>query len=104
MSWDNADDMVTVYRERFRTGLPLWSVYSYRSAEQYERKLEWFSQALRRLPRDWMLLDIGCGVGELLHWCEQPRAYRGVDLVPEFIEHARHRYAGYRFEVCDVLT
>lgn len=56
-----------------------------------------------RLGRKVRVLDIGCGDGKLaaklgLH-CE----YRGVDLSPAYIEHARKIYGGYGdFQVADI--
>ncbi|MGJ9405741.1 class I SAM-dependent methyltransferase [Nesterenkonia aurantiaca] len=49
---------------------------------------------------DGAVIDAGCGPG---HWtnflAEQGTAIRGVDLVPEFIAHARATYAGLGFSV-----
>jgi len=43
------------------------------------------------------VIDLGCGLGELLSWLRQERRftgeYLGLDLVPEFIHHARERFA-----------
>ena len=42
------------------------------------------------------VMDVGCGLGDLLGFLRRERGfmgqYLGLDFVPEFIEHARHRY------------
>lgn len=44
------------------------------------------------------VIDVGCGPG---HWtnflADQGTSIRGIDLVPEFIEHARHAYPATDF-------
>ena len=54
------------------------------------------------------VMDVGCGLGDLLEYLRLQRgftgAYLGLDFVPEFIEHARRRFAdddGARFELFD---
>ena len=43
------------------------------------------------------IIDLGCGLGELLTWLRGERGfagqYLGLDLVPEFVKHARERFA-----------
>lgn len=42
------------------------------------------------------VLDLGCGLGDLLHYLRDRRDFRGeylgLDIVPEFIEHAQRKY------------
>ena len=42
--------------------------------------------------------DLGCGLGDLLGWLRRERGfegdYLGLDLVPEFVAHAREQFAG----------
>jgi trans-aconitate methyltransferase len=50
------------------------------------------------------ILDVGCGMGDLLPYlyakaAGQPFTYHGVDITPEFIEVARQRFAGHEFSV-----
>src|SRR5206468_1241171 len=50
------------------------------------------------------VLDAGCGMGDLLPFLYMKAdnfRYLGVDVNPEFIEIARKRYEGHRFEVGD---
>jgi len=48
-------------------------------------------------------LDAGCGPG---HWTDhltrRGLRVRGIDLVPEFVEHARSTYPGTRFDVASI--
>lgn len=51
------------------------------------------------------VLDLGCGVGDLVSLLPNGVGYLGVDLVPAFIEEGRRAHAGRpdtRFEVCDL--
>lgn len=54
------------------------------------------------------LLDVGCGRGDLLEYLVRRGlrgiAYTGVDLMPEFIELARHRYPHARFFTAEFLN
>jgi SAM-dependent methyltransferase len=53
------------------------------------------------------VLDVGCGFGDLLSYLNgvdnAPAAYTGIDVVGEFVEEARLRHPGSRFEVADVV-
>jgi SAM-dependent methyltransferase len=44
------------------------------------------------------VIDVGCGLGELLGWLRRERGFRGdylgLDLVPEFVRHASQAHAG----------
>lgn len=56
------------------------------------------------------VVDVGSGLGDLLSSLRQSGyrgQYRGLDLVPEFVEHARQRHCldtDARFQVFDALT
>jgi SAM-dependent methyltransferase len=53
------------------------------------------------------VLDVGCGLGDLLQWFRDNDLdvdYTGIDITPVFIEEARKRFSDVRFEVCDLLT
>ena len=50
------------------------------------------------------ILDIGCGFGDIIPFIEEKARhfeYKGVDIVPDFIETAKKRHSGYEFEVGD---
>lgn len=60
----------------------------------------------RRLIEMWgaaasgRLIDAGCGPGHWTqHLAERGADIRGIDLVPEFIDHARATHPGIRFDV-----
>lgn len=53
------------------------------------------------------ILDAGCGMGDLLPYLYGKTSkftYLGVDIAPEFIDVARKRYEGHRFEVGDPFS
>jgi SAM-dependent methyltransferase len=51
------------------------------------------------------ILDIGCGTGDFLDYLAErgihPGFYHGIDLMGSFLEIARERHPGYRFEQAD---
>ncbi|NYJ18176.1 class I SAM-dependent methyltransferase [Nesterenkonia sandarakina] len=79
--------------------------YSRRSTEYIELlgSMAAVHPADRQLVSTWArdagdVIDVGCGPG---HWtnflADQGTSIRGIDLVPEFIEHARHAYPATDF-------
>jgi SAM-dependent methyltransferase len=82
--------------------------YSARAAEYVDvvGSMEAVHPSDRQLVEAWAVaasgrvLDAGCGPG---HWTNHLAGLgvevRGIDLVPEFIEHARATYAGVPFDV-----
>jgi len=104
MAWDDAGQMSAAYRRRYAEGLPLWAVFSYRDAAQYERKLSWYATRLRKAVGSLdSVLDVGCGPGELLERCDLPAGYLGVDVIDEFVNAARTRFPNRRFCQGDLL-
>ena len=52
------------------------------------------------------VLDVGCGLGDLLLWLRDAGVavdYTGLDLTPPMVEVARRRFPGERFEVGSLL-
>jgi len=66
-----------------------------------QRSAEFLAPYLRSGLR---LLDVACGFGSLCEVLPPGIVYRGIDLVPEFIEEARRSYSGPNrtFEVVDL--
>ncbi|GAA1112314.1 class I SAM-dependent methyltransferase [Nesterenkonia jeotgali] len=88
------------------------AAYSRRAAEYIERLglMTAVHPSDRELVSTWAsgvheAIDAGCGPG---HWtnflAEQGVIVRGVDLVPEFIAHARNTYPAVRFTVGDLAS
>ncbi len=53
------------------------------------------------------ILDVGCGMGDLLPYlyAKSPNFnYLGVDIMPEFIQVAKKRYQGHNFKVADAFS
>ncbi len=63
-------------------------------------RFEVLLQALSRPARS--ILDVGCGVGELVAFLDERHIateYRGIDPLPEMVAAARERFPGRRFDV-----
>ncbi len=63
--------------------------------------------AIRRVPRRGTVLDLLCGPGYLLGQLHKKRSdisYLGVDMDPDFIQHATGLYPEIKFEVADAFT
>ena len=96
-------------------------------AEGYQKALEkygispkalqwssWESQAkrLRELVKDIdfegkSVLDVGCGFGDFINYIAAKNInfrYKGIDIVPEFIEFAKNRYSQFEFEARDYFN
>lgn len=55
---------------------------------------------------DVSVLDVGCGLGDLLGWLRMNSCnvcYTGIDIAPAMIETARRRFPDGRFEIRDLL-
>lgn len=53
------------------------------------------------------VLDVGCGFGDLISILSENTMnlqYVGVDVVPEFIEAAKHKFPGYKFLLNDYFA
>jgi SAM-dependent methyltransferase len=87
--------------------------YARRAAEYAERfeSMDNVHPSDRQLVATWadgingQVIDAGCGPGQWTNFLTERRlTARGVDLVPEFIEHARNTYPGIPFEVGSLNT
>jgi SAM-dependent methyltransferase len=55
--------------------------------------------------RDALILDVGCGFGDLRSYLEKrgiPVRYTGLDIQPAFVEEARRRHPGDEFFCADI--
>lgn len=55
-----------------------------------------FALMLRNVPKDASILDIGCGLSDLLAYMRHngfTGKYIGIDIVPEFVERAASKYS-----------
>jgi SAM-dependent methyltransferase len=55
---------------------------------------------------DCTVLDVGCGLGDLLPWLQQRYMnlkYSGIDVTPDLIAQARRRFPSADFRICDIL-
>ncbi len=103
--WNSVSDMVAAYTERLLSDDDMSRVFCYQDPLQYERKLLWYAAVLESLRNDvGSILDVGCGVGELLRHYRPSTTYVGVDVVPAFIERARRNFPDTSFRCANVLT
>ncbi|MEE9525545.1 MAG: class I SAM-dependent methyltransferase [Candidatus Woesearchaeota archaeon] len=85
-------------------------------SEVYERELVYmpYKKSLEAVcdtvcseaPQKGNVLDLMCGPGYLLNQIQSRRndlSFRGVDLDPSYIAHAKEKYSGIKFEVGNVL-
>ncbi|TDL45641.1 class I SAM-dependent methyltransferase [Microbacterium oleivorans] len=84
------------------------AAYAHRAAEYVDAlgSVGAMHHADRHLIEAWgaaasgRLIDAGCGPGHWTqHLAERGAEIRGIDLVPEFIDHARATHPGVRFDV-----
>lgn len=84
------------------------AAYAHRAAEYVDAlgSVGAMHHADRHLIEAWgaaasgRLIDAGCGPGHWTqHLAERGAEIRGIDLVPEFIDHARAAHPGVRFDV-----
>ena len=97
------DEMIKVYCKRIEEyGLGHKSLF-YPNEALHAAKLAHVARILNmEIESTDTVLDVGCGIGDVVPFMP-PCAYRGIDLVPEFVEEARKRYAGLQFDCANVL-
>jgi SAM-dependent methyltransferase len=79
----------------------------HRSVEAQLVRFEVLLDALDSAHHPASILDVGCGVGDLVGYLEQTGRrgpYLGVDLLPDMIDEARRRYPDAEFQVADVAA
>lgn len=79
------------------------------SSVQAQRRL--FERATALLPPSGKVLDLGCGLGDLVSYLDKNgfsyQAYHGIDVSERMVQGARRRFADHKgtsFEVRDILT
>lgn len=94
--------LVSVYTDRVRKlGLSSEAMF-YADTGQHQKKLSHFATLVFNivLPDD-TVLDVGCGFGSLAPLLP-PCTYSGIDIVSDFILHAKSKYPLLDFRVCSV--
>lgn len=79
---------------------------AWRSVHGQELRFENLLEALDEGGGRFSVLDVGCGLGDLVGYLERTGRqvdYLGVDIVPQMVEEARRRHPQARFAVCDIL-
>lgn len=91
------EELVRVYQRRIGEFGYNGRTLFYASEEQHALKLAQYASILHELVSyNDTLLDIGCGYGSLVPFLPQC-VYEGIDLVPEFIQHASARHDRMKF-------
>lgn len=95
--------IVTLYEERLAEAGPTIESMGWRSSEQQLARFRCLLEIGDM--RDRSVLDVGCGLGDIVPHLDRPRSYLGLDLSAKVIRAARRKnpapYASYR--VGDIL-
>jgi SAM-dependent methyltransferase len=96
-----------IYREAWLRHGPGPEALHY-TPEGHQRRLDRLCDILPVAPTALKVLDFGCGMGDLYPLLKGRRPdtvfdYHGIDLVPEFIAHARGAHAQAHFECGNAL-
>jgi SAM-dependent methyltransferase len=82
------------YQRRFAEYGAGYQAVQYSSRETQAARFSVLAQIVEKQDR---IIDLGCGLGDLLAWLRRERGfageYLGLDLVPEFIAQARKDFA-----------
>jgi SAM-dependent methyltransferase len=99
------DPLIEHYRAQFRHFGATHHALLWTSEQAQLRRFRVLCDVIA--PTD-SVVDVGCGLGDLLAYLRRERSftgeYLGLDFVPEFIAHCRARFdadAGARFEIFD---
>lgn len=100
---ETTEDMIRAYQDHIaKHGYGARTLF-YTDEEMHSSKITQYSTLAHRL---WAgqpsVLDVGCGYGKVTPFLP-PCSYRGIDVVPEFVEEARRRNPGCDFQLSDVL-
>lgn len=82
---------------------PRKAVWDGTAAEWAKAKRETTDILATYLRSGMRVLDAGCGIGELVECLPPGIYYTGIDYCKGFVETARQRYPGRRFEVDNLL-
>jgi 2-polyprenyl-3-methyl-5-hydroxy-6-metoxy-1,4-benzoquinol methylase len=66
-----------------------------------EQRINWIGVATQYVEPNSSVLDVGCGTGLMVETLPEGVDYYGIDLNEEYLEEARSKYPGYRFEARD---
>ena len=94
----------THYEDRIDPRREGWDVLDWASARTQKRRFEILLENVDLHGRS--ILDVGCGVGELLGFLQDKGVaaeYTGVDILEKMVEEARRRHPGGRFLCADIF-
>ena len=93
------------YYPRLSPEKPPHEVLDWASAESQQRRFEVLADNVDL--RGLKLLDVGCGLGDLLAFCRQRGIdvdYTGVDILQRMIDHCRKRFDTGTFVKADIFS
>ena len=88
-----SDALIEQYRHFLHQFGPTHGAVQWSSADAQRRRFRVLAEAVRDVHS---VVDVGCGLGDLLPFLRTERAfsghYLGLDFVPEFVQHCRRRF------------
>ena len=101
---DRKDKIRRHYEPRLGSDLPHHAVLDWASAQSQLARFQIFA---RNVPlQDKSLLDVGCGLGDLLTYLESLGLgvrYTGLDLLEKMVQAARRNHPGHDFMQGDIF-
>ena len=97
------------YKKKFKIHGPCLRGVAWTDTEKSRKRYKVLLKVTKFLgdKKNFSLLDVGCGYGELTKYLHKKKfKYYGIDVIEEMIEYSKNKYKNknYNFKVLDVLN